>query len=164
MDITELATKLDHAITKSIANWEKEHSDTQIEKIIKEKLDKNLNQIVIKLLGFDGNYPNEYMLDHCNGRSGDSPIGHRLGNRVEEVIHDWIDTLEIPKMTKSMQKSLQDEFKKRTEYKVKISLEKYVENATTNMVKTITKEIDKTIQTQIDDSLTIKKILIGKNN
>ena len=69
--------------------WVAEQHDV-IEDTIKVMLDKRLDEIVGKMLGFDLRW-GTWEVDHCNGRAGESAAGDWLRQRAGLAVMDWLD-------------------------------------------------------------------------
>lgn len=80
-------------VTEVIQKWIKQkclaHAD--FEKYIIRLLDRNMEEIICKLLGFNIRYGETWKLDHCNGRAGESAAGQYLRSKAQSVINKWLD-------------------------------------------------------------------------
>jgi hypothetical protein len=90
--IEEIATKAREAwVAENVTN-------NKITRLVTSKLESASNKILMKLLGFDSRYGNEWDLDHCNGRSGNSPIGQEVKKLVQGSIDEWMSKLQSEKI------------------------------------------------------------------
>jgi hypothetical protein len=71
-------------------------------------LDNKLQEVVGKLLGFDVRWGNEWEVDHCNGRAGDSAAGDYLREKCGAAVKEWLDKAagELPPLPKQAIKAL----------------------------------------------------------
>lgn len=103
--ITKPLDKVVETLATAIQQWEIDNSPSIIESKVRHVLDKNLQEITLKLLGFSNNW-GRWELDHCNGRSGESAVGDYLRQIQKEAIDKWLSTIEIPPLTQKMRKEL----------------------------------------------------------
>lgn len=69
--------------------WLKEN-EPKIEQLVRATLNRKVDQVVLKLLGFDHRYES-WQVDHCNGRAGDSAAGDWLRERAGAAVNTWLD-------------------------------------------------------------------------
>lgn len=110
-----LVSEFEQVINEELNAWKKENlRQDKIAKYVRETLNKNRDQILLKLLGFDNRWSDgKWELDHCNGRSGDSIAGDILRQHVAQAVECWIKEQafhDLPKMADSLKKELQNEF------------------------------------------------------
>ena len=85
-------------------------------KAIREKVDKLLEEAtsnwIAKFLGFDKRWSHdEWEVDHCNGRSGESFVCNDLRIKVAKLTEEWMDkNFKVPKMNAQQLRSLQKEY------------------------------------------------------
>ena len=83
-----------YEVARDLADEWAETAEQRIRDKVNEVLDGNLEQIVLIAAGFEKSsmYKGEYIwrVDHCNNRSGNSPIGNvikdAIGNRFTEIL------------------------------------------------------------------------------
>lgn len=104
-------TEMIQLIDTAIDNWLAVNTPDVIEKSINKKLDEHKDEITLKLLGFDKNYGDRnWKLDHCNGRSGNSPAGEYLRDTQSVIVRQWLDKVPIPELTTTQLKKLSSDF------------------------------------------------------
>lgn len=104
---TEIAVLIDTAIDK----WLALNTPEEITRTINSKLDDYKEEITLKLLGFDKNYGDRvWSLDHCNGRSGNSPAGKYLVETQSVVVKQWLDQVALPELSPNQLIKLSSDF------------------------------------------------------
>lgn len=90
--------------------WLTQH-EQNIESVIHRMLDRRLEEIVAKLMGFSISRE-QWELDHCNGRAGESAAGDWLRNKAGAAVKDWLDAQagNLPKLPKRAITSLHNEY------------------------------------------------------
>jgi len=95
------------------ARLEKINVPKLAEKIVQD----NINQLVPKLLGFNKSWHNEnWEIDHCNGRAGQTEIGDFIQHQCQVGVRNWIDTVKktgLPKPTKEIIAAVKKDYKDR---------------------------------------------------
>ena len=99
------------AIYAAIEEWNTANSKEFIGKKVKDLLDSQSKQVVMKLLGFNERYGQAFALDHCNGRAGNSPAGDYLKGVQQEVVHAWLSQVKMPELTKTELATIAKDFK-----------------------------------------------------
>ena len=94
-------------ISKAVMDWESVNTPEEIKERTHSLLNKNCDEIVLKLLGFDTRYGQGFQLDHCNGRSGNSIAGDYIRNLQGEAIKDWLGKVKMPTMSVALKKSFE---------------------------------------------------------
>lgn len=96
---------------KAAQDWIKSN-EPDIERRVRALLNHHVQEIVVKLLGFDHHWGEDWELDHCNGRSGESAAGDWLRKRAGEAVDAWLDqqAQALPNLPTSAVKSLRDEY------------------------------------------------------
>lgn len=102
-------TNVMESIQDAFSVWIKKQTPQYIKETVRRELDKDSAEILRKLLGFDKNW-NAWELDHCNGRKGESSAGDYLVKHQAAAVNEWLEQVELPKITKEMEKALQNEF------------------------------------------------------
>jgi len=65
---------------------------------IMNDFERQKRDAIYKLCGFSkDSYDNEWRIDHCNGRSGNSPIGEVVVEALKPVLAEWLKK-EIPEL------------------------------------------------------------------
>jgi hypothetical protein len=74
-------------------------------------LDRRVQEIIGKLLGFDAHW-GEWEVDHCNGRSGNSAAGDWLRGAVQGAVGAWLTAQagKLPTLPKAAIKSLRGDY------------------------------------------------------
>lgn len=85
-------------VAAAVESWRVTNTPKNLKQKIFARLDKSRDEIVLKLLGFSSEYGG-YTLDHCNGRSGNSPAGEFLKNAQADAIREWLKTTALPELT-----------------------------------------------------------------
>ena len=73
--------------------WCAEHgSPKALKKRIHEQLDKNVQTILLSLMGFENRWHSgRWEIDHCNGRAGGSIVGDYLKKHCLAAATEWLD-------------------------------------------------------------------------
>lgn len=95
-------------IAKAVSEWQQVNTEQKLSASVKAMLDKESQQITLKLMGFDEGYGG-WSLDHCNGRAGNSTAGDYLRNAQGEAIKQWLSTVSMPVLNEELKASLQKE-------------------------------------------------------
>ena len=93
-------------IAEAVEQWRTANDPATINSKVKRELDKSSKEIMIKLLGFSGDYRG-YSLDHCNGRSGNSPAGDFVIQAQAEAVRGWLRTVAMPELTEAEKKTME---------------------------------------------------------
>ena len=91
--------------------WKRVNTPAVLKKRVVEALNKEADQIVFKLLGFNTRFGDCYELDHCNGRSGESAAGDYLRKHQADAITAWLSQVPMPVMSQRMKSDLVKEAK-----------------------------------------------------
>jgi hypothetical protein len=88
---------------------------------VTERLNVHRDKVLMQLLGFekDSWAGDQWKIDHCNGRAGNSPIGDFLKTAQEAAIKEWLTQIPLPTMTPKMKANFSKEL--RYEYTQTIS-------------------------------------------
>ena len=104
-------TEMIQLIDTAIDNWLAVNTPDVLTKSINKKLDEHKDEITLKLLGFDKNYGDRnWKLDHCNGRSGNSPAGEYLRDTQSVIVRQWLDSVPLPELSTTQLKKLSSDF------------------------------------------------------
>lgn len=103
-------------IAQAVTKWQEKNTPETIHAHVHQMLDKASKEVVMKLLGFNDSW-GKWELDHCNGRSGNSPAGEFITKVQQSAVQDWLATVAMPKLTEELQASLvkqaQNEYEQR---------------------------------------------------
>lgn len=111
-------------IAKAMEAWAVDQR-ANIGRNVKRRLDEHRDKVLMQLLGFekDSWAGDQWKIDHCNGRSGNSPIGDFLKTQQEATIQEWLSQIPLPTMTPAMKtsfsKELRDEYKRQISYQLR---------------------------------------------
>lgn len=103
-------------IAQAVEEWKQQNTEEALADKTKRLLDTHSEQVVMKLLGFNKDrwHDSNWMLDHCNGRAGNSTAGVFLEKVQAETIKEWLSTAVMPKLSKpvlvKLHKNLLGEF------------------------------------------------------
>jgi hypothetical protein len=99
-------------ILQAVVEWKLKNTDDVLKKRVINLLDKNSEEITLKLLGFNKDrFDGKWSLDHCNGRSGESAAGDFLRKNQAEAITKWLSQVPMPTLSQVLTKQLQAEAK-----------------------------------------------------
>ena len=99
-------------IQNVLEEWHSKNDEPTLRKNIHTRLDKDKDQILMKLLGFNKNsWSHSWELDHCNGRAGNSIAGDYLKDVQHKAINDWLSLVELPSLTKVETANIQKQYK-----------------------------------------------------
>lgn len=110
--------KLLPLIATAVQEWQASNTPESIGISVKKLLDANSKKITMKLLGFDINYSQEWQLDHCNTRSGNSAAGDYLRESQSIAIKEWLATVMLPEVDKKMHKTISKQLQSEYEYRL----------------------------------------------
>lgn len=96
-------------IGQAVEEWKQRNTPELIKAQVMKLLDKNAEEITMKLLGFDVRYGESWKLDHCNGRSGNSAAGDYIRQVQAEAIKEWLAKVELPVLSPTAIKKLEKE-------------------------------------------------------
>lgn len=92
-------------ISVAMHQWHGEQAKT-IHTTIRKRLDNHADEVLMKLMGFERGYGQEWKIDHCNGRNGNSNISDFLKTAQEATVKEWLAGIPLPTLTPAMKKSL----------------------------------------------------------
>ena len=139
-------------MAEAVAEWKAVNTEKKLKKRVKDLLDKNSETITMKLLGFNDSW-GKWELDHCNGRSGESAAGDYLKKVKQAAIQEWMESLELPKISPALKaklgKQLKDEFENKVRYAARSFIEQKATQGTTKALEEITssKNLDSYLKT-----------------
>lgn len=98
-------------IGAALESWKAKNTPQQLTQSIHARLDKQANDIVLKLLGFNSEY-SSYRLDHCNGRSGNSAAGDYLLEQQRAAVRSWLESVGMPVLSEEQRQALAADMQK----------------------------------------------------
>lgn len=93
-------------IEKILDEWHQTNKESDLRKLIFDKLNKSRDDVLYKLMGFKPEYNNIWNIDHCNNRSGNSIAGDYLKATQGAVINEWLAQVAMPVLTEQMKHNL----------------------------------------------------------
>ena len=112
---------LDQALNaglQAVMEWKHSQDPIKIKKRVTDLLEKNLEQGIITLLGFDYRW-GKWEVDHCNGRSGESSVGDYMKQQHSVAIKEFFDSLDIKTLiTPTLRNKLSAVVKKEMEWRL----------------------------------------------
>ena len=111
MELPNLVEISAENIQAAYMKWLAKNTPETIQNNCLNILDKSKDDILRALLGFDKDSwgRQEWKVDHCNGRAGESAAGDYLRRHQQAVIDKWLAQVDMPEMTTSMKKSMEKE-------------------------------------------------------
>ena len=104
--------KLIADISTAMHEWSEEQV-TSIRKKVHARLDQHRDEVLMKLMGFtQESFTGHWEIDHCNGRSGNSPIGEFLATSQKQAIEEWLTQITMPTMTPKFKKEVESDLRK----------------------------------------------------
>lgn len=137
-------------IAQAVTKWQEKNTPETIRNYVHRMLDKASNEIVMKLLGFNDSW-GKWELDHCNGRSGNSPAGEFITKVQQSAVQDWLATVTMPKLTK--------EVRARLEKQAQSEYEQHMRNAIREKARQLAEADAKTLVTALTQSQHINNYL-----
>lgn len=92
-------------IASAVGKWKQENTEERIKATVTNLLNKESEEIMLKLLGFDNRY-GKWELDRCNGRAGESAAGDYLRKNQQEAIQEFLKTVAMPALNAALKKNL----------------------------------------------------------
>jgi hypothetical protein len=108
---------VDH-IHKAIDSWLQKNTEERLTERVHHLLDENQKKIVLTLLGFENRWGG-WEIDHCNGRSGNTPVGEYISQTHEEAIKEWLSQVKLPTMTPTIKKQITQEMERHYQSEVR---------------------------------------------
>lgn len=93
--------------------FSKNGTKEQIRRGVLDILNRNVQSIISKLLGFDDHWGGDrWEVDHCNGRSGNSAAGDFIREQAGEAVNEWLkeQARKLPQLPKKAIISLRAEY------------------------------------------------------
>ena len=110
-----------YELTKVVCDEWSRDAEKNIKAKVEEVLHSRQKELILTLLGFDKHHAgvNSWRVDHCNNRSGNSPIGIILTEAIKDRLDNITGSLELTLLEKSeLQKISRDEYLKSFKYEV----------------------------------------------
>lgn len=96
-------------INGAIHEWLQKQDPVAIRNKVFKTLEAAKDEVAPKLMGFDrGSFGRGWVIDHCNGRAGESSIGDYMKEHQAEGIKQFIDQLELTKLRPFTADEIQD--------------------------------------------------------
>ena len=143
MELPNLVEISAENIQAAYMKWLAKNTPETIQKNCLNILDKSKDDILRALLGFEKDSwgRQEWKVDHCNGRAGESAAGDYLRRHQQAVINKWLAQVDMPEMTTSMKKSMEKEaldmFKREFTRTLEAKVTKYAEEQATTFFNSI---------------------------
>ena len=134
MELPNLVEISAENIQAAYMKWLAQNTPETIQKNCLNILNKSKDDILRALLGFEKDSwgSQEWKVDHCNGRAGESAAGDYLRRHQQAAINQWLSQVDMPKMTPSMKKSMEKEalymFEKTFRRTLEAKVTKYAED------------------------------------
>lgn len=105
-------------IHKAIDSWLEKNSEDQLTQRVHHLLDENQKKIILTLLGFENRWGG-WEIDHCNGRSGNTPVGEYIKQTHEDAIQEWLLQVKLPAMSATIKKQIAQEMERHYQSEVR---------------------------------------------
>lgn len=145
-------------VLKSINQWKEKNSEEVLNQRVHKLLDANAETIVLKLLGFDNRW-NKWELDHCNGRKGESAAGDYLRQVQQDAIHDWLKSVKLPELNKTLSAAMQKSLKQDYENFLRNSLYDYAREEADKTAKEIIESLFS--RSKVDGMFKLQQLIQG---
>jgi len=143
MELPNLVEISAENIQAAYMKWLAQNTPETIQKNCLNILNKSKDDILRALLGFEKDSwgRQEWKVDHCNGRAGESAAGDYLRRHQQAAIDQWLSQVDMPEMTPSMKKSMENEaldmFKREFNRTLKVKVTQYAEEQASAFFNTI---------------------------
>ena len=144
-------------IAAAVEDWKLNNSSEALKTTVKKKLDNECQAILLKLLGFDKSYNSSWVLDHCNGRSGNSAAGDFIKRVQQDAIEEWFRTVAMPTLSETEQLALQKSMQAHYEACLKQDLRARVASAAKHDLDTLVNKL--VASNQIDNYLRVQELI-----
>lgn len=113
--MTEVTRDLRDEAKAALLRWSEQNTPEQFEAAIHKSLNNRRDDTVAKLLGFERDgfgRGDNWRVDHCNGRSGNSTIGDKLRELIGESLDSWVRSViaDMPDFPDSIRQAAQEEY------------------------------------------------------
>lgn len=149
---------LDH-IALAIERWKAENTPETIEKKVRQLLDKNSDEVVMKLLGFD-NHWGKWEIDKTNGRNSATQAGQYMASLHQEAIQNWLSQFKLPELPPKVMKSIEQNARQNYEYALKTKACELARAAATTHATQLVTEF--TSSRQVENRLKLMALLEPK--
>lgn len=163
MELPNLVEISAENIQDAYMKWLAQNTPETIQKNCLNILNKSQDDILRTLLGFekDGWGRQEWKVDHCNGRAGESAVGDYLRRHQQATIDQWLAQVDMPKMTPSMKKSMEKEaldmFQRAFRRTLEVKVTKYAED----QASTFFNSIIESQKTQVNAQMKALELLLN---
>ena len=112
VDPMEKMAMLPQIIAEETAAVVKSFDEQAVRAKVRAILDKALNQVMLKSIGFNNRWGDGWEVDHCNGRAGESMVGDWLRGNAEDSVKQWLSDAvkELPKIPAGAIKSMKKDY------------------------------------------------------
>lgn len=134
-----------YLVAKKLADEWADKAEDNIREKVTSTLDGRLTELVLLAAGFEQSYQYTgggyaWKVDHCNGRAGNSPIGHLIAEAVRDRLRDLAGTVTL---TKEEEQQIRDAYREEYLRKYKAAViqsaqrdaQKHAEEYTKNTIK-----------------------------
>lgn len=149
---------LDH-IALAIERWKAENTPETIEKKVRQLLDKNSDEVVMKLLGFDNHWGN-WEIDKANGKNTATQAGQYMAALHQEAIKNWFSQVKLPALPSKVIKSIEQDARRAYEYELKNKASELARVAATTHATQLVTEF--TSSRQVENRLKLMALLEPK--
>lgn len=146
-------------IALAIEEWKSENTPEFIEKKVKDLLDQNSDEIVMKLLGFDKDW-GEWRIDCANGRDASSIAGQYMQRLHHEAIQNWLAQFTLPKLSPKSIKRIEEEAQQTYEYELGIKTREMARRMAESHANELIREF--TASRQVENRLKLMALLEPK--
>jgi len=163
MELPNLVEISTENIQAAYMKWLAENTPETIQKKCLNILNKSQDDILRTLLGFEKDSwgRQEWKVDHCNGRAGESAAGDYLRRHQQVAIDQWLDQVDMPEMTSSMKKSMEKEAFNMFERTFIRTLEAKVTKYAEDQASTFFNSIIESQKTQVNAQMKALELLLN---
>ena len=108
--MTEPNKEVISIVQAAINEWNRQNNLENIRDKVFSKLNQSRDEVLLKLMGFNDRW-DQWEIDHCNGRSGNSVIADILYNLHKEALTDWVKENYSPKLTATQKQQIQSAYR-----------------------------------------------------
>lgn len=132
-------------IGAAVSEWKQSMDPARIRYDTFNRLNAEANTITMKLLGFEADRWNreEWSIDHCNGRAGESAAGTYLRNAQADAIKEWLSVVPMPTLSSTLTGTLKAEAQEQYTYTFRQQLLASVRNQAAQDADALIKELSK---------------------
>lgn len=158
MELEKFLNDMPVLMKEAIKGWQEKNTAKQITQEVHNKLNKNKEEILLKLMGFENRW-GKWEIDHCNGRNGNSPIGDRLNSIHSQALENWLNTIELPEPNPELINAVNGKFLRDLEYYLKQEAKLKAENLAREIVDKMSSDLLAETQTKLDNALKVESFL-----